>query len=94
MKLSAEERILLQKLTKDQLIFLSEIAGSEDYTVFIQIVNYLIEQEKNMFFRDTAYDKEKLSADLAFSRGTIAGITKFVHIIGAAKHELSRRNAR
>ncbi len=92
MKLTADERDILTRLTKEQLLFLSSIAGDTNFSVFSQIINFLIDQEKNIFFKNTAYDKEKLAADLAFSRGGVAKITMFYHVIVGSKAELDRRN--
>lgn len=92
MKLTADERALLSRLSKEQLIYLSEIADGKDFELLIDIINYFKDIEKDVFFRNSSYDKEKLSADLAFSRGSIAGQVKLIHIIGGAKVELERRS--
>ena len=88
--LNAEERELLGKLSKNHLIFLTEVA--EDFSLLVDIVNYFIDIEKNSFFKAKEINNETLAIDHAFSRGNIAGLTKFLHIIGGAKAELDRRN--
>jgi hypothetical protein len=92
MKLNYEERLLLGKLTKEQLIYLSSLAENKEFDVFRQIVNYLIDQEKNIFFSSKEYDKDKLAADHAFSRGGIAKMVMFLHIIAGSKAELDHRS--
>lgn len=92
MKLNFEERLLLSKLTKEQLLYLISIADDKEFEVFTQIVNYLIDQEKNIFFAEKEYDPVKLAASHAFSRGGIAKIVMFLHIMVGAKSELQRRS--
>ena len=91
MRLNYEERLLLSKLTKEQLLYLISIADDKEFIVFTQIINYLIDQEKNIFFGTKEFDKDKLAADHAFSRGGIAKLVMFMHIIAGAKSELGRR---
>ena len=89
--LTAEERDVLRALSKEHLIFLAKIADDKDFQLLIDIVNHFKDVEKDVFFKNPSYDKEKLSADLSFSRGSIAGQVKLIHIIGGAKIELQKR---
>lgn len=89
--LTAEERDVLRVLAKEQLVFLSEISEHKDFQLLLDIINHFKNIEKDVFFKNSSYDKEKLSADLQFSRGSIAGQVKLIHIIGGAKLELARR---
>lgn len=88
---TADERDVLKLLSKEHLVFLSEISEHKDFQLLIDIINHFKNIEKDVFFKNSSYDKEKLSADLQFSRGSIAGQVKLIHIIGGAKLELQRR---
>lgn len=91
MKLNWEERQLLSKLTKEQLLYLISIADDKEFPVFTKIVNYLIDHEKNIFFGSKEFSKDKLATEHAFSRGGIAKLIMFLHIMAGAKSELARR---
>jgi hypothetical protein len=92
MKLTADERVILGKLSKEQLIFLSQFSDEKNYQTLVQIANFFIDIEKNLFFKETRFTQEQLAAEHSFARGSVAGITKFVHVIAASKQELARRN--
>lgn len=92
MKLTAEERQLLEKLSKSQLIYLSGLAEDKDFPVLTDITNFFINVEKNKFFGENETTEEALTIKHAFARGNVAGLVKLLHIIGTAKGELDRRS--
>ena len=91
MQLTAEERALLSKLSRDQLVFLSGIADDKNADTLIQIVNFFKDIEKDQFFKTAEVDEKVVASKLQFSRGSIAGLVKFVHIVGGSKQELQKR---
>lgn len=90
-RISAEEKAILTRMTLDQLRFLDELADLKDFHMLIDIVNDLIDHEKNIFFSEREIQPEKLAVLHAFSRGGIAKLAMLIHIIGSAKAELSVR---
>jgi len=92
MKLTLEEREILGKLTKEELIFLSQFSDEKNYETLVKIANFFIDIEKNLFFKGTKFTNEQLANEHSFARGSIAGITKFVHVIAASNQELLRRS--
>lgn len=92
MKLSPEERQLLERLTKDQLIYLSALAEDKDFPILTEITNFFINVEKNKFFGENEVTEELMISRHAFARGSVAGLVKLLHIIGGAKAELDRRS--
>jgi hypothetical protein len=92
MRLTSDERALLEKLSNDELRFLSQFSEEKNYTILVKIANYFIDIEKNQFFKETKFTNEELAHEHSFARGSVAGITKFVHVIAASKQELARRD--
>jgi selenocysteine-specific translation elongation factor len=92
MRLSSEEKELLQKLPLRSLHFFKKIANDIEFKSFTEVSNHLIDLEKNQFFKEgIEHEPVKLAIDHAFSRGGIAMIVKYLHLIMAAQHEISRR---
>lgn len=91
MKLTLEEKQLLERLTKEQLIYLSQLAENKDFPTLTAITNFFIEIEKNKFFGENETTEEALTIKHAFARGSVAGLVKLLHIIGGSKVELDRR---
>jgi len=91
MKLTGEERALLSKLSKEQLAFLAGIADDKEFSTLQDIVNYLMDHEKNVFFAEKEVDPAALAIDHAFARGGIAKLVMLLHIIGGSKHEIAKR---
>lgn len=92
LSLTADERTLLTKLNNDELRFLSQFSEEKNYTILVKIANYFIDIEKNQFFKEIKFTNEQLAHEHSFARGSVAGITKFVHVIAASKQELARRS--
>lgn len=91
MKLTPEERYVLEKMSVKGLQFLARIESDKDFKTLIDIVNFLIDYEKNQVFAMKENDKDKLAVEHAFSRGIVAGESKVLILIKAAQGELSRR---
>ena len=72
--------------------FLTEVAEHKNFGVFIDIVNLVIDQEKNIFFKKNEIEPAKLAVLHSYSRGGIARLVNLIHIIGGAKKELERRS--
>lgn len=89
--LSAEEREVLATLSIEQLEFFSEVSRHKNFPHFLEVINLMINQEKNIFFTKNEINPDKLFALHAFSRGGIAKLVILIHIIGSSSGELSRR---
>lgn len=92
MKLTPEERQLLEKLSKDQLIYLTGLSDDKNFPILTDITNFFINVEKNKFFGENETTEEALTIKHAFARGNVAGLVKLLHIIGGSKAELDRRS--
>ena len=91
-KLTNEERLILQKLTNEQINFLKSI-DEKGLTTLKQIVNTLIDIEKNIFFgtEGSKLTPDGLYAKHAYARGGIARLTTLLRIIAGSEHESSLR---
>lgn len=91
-KLSLEELSILKKLTVKQLQYFAKITDDPDFNTMVDTVNLLIDLEKNLVMQQR-YDKpDKLFYDHAYSKGSMASITKFLRIIVGSRHELALRD--
>lgn len=92
-KLTNEERIILTKLSAAQLEFFSKLREDKDFFVLTDVINSLIDIEKNIFFKEdeSKVDPMVLYAQHAYSRGGIAKLIALVHIIVGAEQELQSR---
>ena len=89
MKLTPEERKILEKFSVEGLRFLAHIAEDKDFKSLQGVVDYLIDIEKNIVF---GLPEDKLLAtEHAFSRGKVAGLIQAIKLIMAARGELERR---
>lgn len=91
LKLSFEEQTILRRLSREQLAFLQELSEHKHFAVLTDVINFLIDQEKNVFFSEREVDPMKLAVLHHFSRGGIAKLVMLVHLIVGAKHELAIR---
>jgi hypothetical protein len=93
-RLSLEELKLLQHLSNEQLSYFSDIGVSAKFQYFKDLVNYLIDQEKDIFFveDESRFDDSTWKAKHAYARGGIAKLVKLIHIIYGSNGELMRRD--
>lgn len=91
--LTIEEQRMLQKLNLTQLYFLKRIKNDKDAETFKQIVNMLIDIEKNIFFGENEISRDDLFAKHAYARGGIGKLTTLFRIIQGSEAELDRREA-
>lgn len=92
LKLSGEEVSILKQLNDKQLAYLSKLSNEKDFYVFKQIINVLINIERDYFFGSNTVDPQKLYDTHNFSRGGIAKLVTLGHLIGGAVVELERRH--
>lgn len=90
MKLTTEERKILEGLEVTGLRFLARISEDKDFESFRKIINHLIDVEKNIVFGLT--EDDKLKTEHAFARGKVAGHIQTAKIIMGARGEIERRN--
>lgn len=91
MKLNAEERYILSKLSLEALRFLTKVGGDQEFEVLKNVVNSYIDAEKDRFFGEKEYDPAKLATEHAYARGKTAGALQIIRLFVGAKHELDRR---
>ena len=90
-RLSAEERAIVTRLSLEQLQFLTDLGENPKFHLLVEIIDNLIDHEKNIFFSEREIEPGKLAVLHSFSRGGIAKLAMLVHIIGAARVELTSR---
>lgn len=90
-KLSSEQKAILDKLTIRQLEFFSSIAQHKHFPEFAKIVNMLVDVEKEKFFGENEYDEKRLQLDHAYSRGSIGGLIQLLRLVSVSQHELEKR---
>lgn len=93
MRLNNEERIILQKLSIEQLQFFKKLASDKDFSTLKDVVNVLIDVEKNIFFatNEAKGTPDTLYAQHAYARGGIGKLTTLLRIIVAAEYEIDLR---
>lgn len=89
--LSAEQKVILEKLSIRQLGFFAEIAQNKNFPEFAKVINLIIDIEKNKFFGENEYDEKKLASDHAYSRGGVGMLIKLIRLISVSQHELEKR---
>lgn len=94
LRLTIEELAMLKKFDNDALQFFAEIKDHKSFPVFVDLVNTLIDMEKNLFFGEdeSRYTETVWQAKHAYARGGIAKLIQFLHIIMGANTELTRRD--
>lgn len=90
-KLSSEEHALLSHIEREHLLFLAELGDNPKFHFLVDIINDLIDHEKNVFFSEREVDPAKIAVLHAYSKGGIAKLIMLIHIIGAARAEFDRR---
>ena len=92
-KLSNEERQILSKLSNPQLLFLKRVAEDKEFQTLRDIVNVLIDVEKNIFFgeNEASLTSEVLYAKHAYARGGIAKLVTLIRLLVGSSDELSVR---
>ena len=93
--LTSEQRLLLEKLNNDQLIFLQGVKDHKNFDVFIGVMNYLNNYEKNSFFLE---NEEKLTPDAlyakhAYARGGMEKLSTLRNVMSGSSQELERRES-
>ncbi len=92
LKLSAQEKELLGKLPLRSLRFFKKISLDPEFKSFKEVANELIDIEKNQFFKEgIEHEPVKLAIDHAYSRGSIAMLIRFFHLVVSASHEIAKR---
>lgn len=93
LRLSNEIKMILKGLSAPQLAFLSGIKDDKDFQTFADIVNTLIDIEKNSFFGDdeSKYESSVWQARHAYSRGGVAKLIMLLHIVMGAQQEMISR---
>lgn len=92
-KLNNEERLILQKLSIEQLQFFKKLASDKNFSSLKEVVNILIDVEKNIFFatNESKLTPDTLFAQHAYARGGIGKLTTLLRIIVSAEYELEVR---
>lgn len=92
-KTSNEERIILKRLSTEQLSFLSSLRQNQDFSTFLEIIDMVIDLEKNSFFgeNESMYENPVWQARHAYARGGVAKLIMITRLIAAAEEELGRR---
>jgi DNA-binding MurR/RpiR family transcriptional regulator len=89
MKLTPQQRKILEKFSVGGLRFLAKIAEDKDFESLRAVVDYLIDVEKNVVF---GLPEDKLLAtEHAYSRGKVGGLIEALTLIMSARGELERR---
>jgi hypothetical protein len=92
--LNIEEKALLYHLGKEELVKLVLMGESKGFPVMVDLVNKLIDQEKNIFFGEKAFTAERLYYLHAYSSGGIAKLISLMRVIVGAKKELREREGK
>lgn len=90
--LNTEEKVLLYNMSREDLGKLVMMEESKGFSVVLDLVNKIIDQEKNIFFGEKAYTAERLYYLHAYSNGGIAKLISLMRIIVGAKKELHARD--
>lgn len=91
-KLTPEERDVLQKMSIKQLQILAHLIESKEMEVEISIVNTLLENDKNWFLQYDESDEKKLMRKHAAFRGAYILWFKYLRIAKSSSHELAKRD--
>ena len=91
-KISAEEELIVKKLTDEELQACAKIASMEEAKSLRVVVKLLVEQGKNLMFMQSPSDPVKLAIRHSQEQGRILGVESFLRIIVYANRELERRN--
>lgn len=93
LKLTNEERQILEKLNNTQISFLKKIYRDKDFVTLKDIVNILIDIEKNVFFGTdgSKLTRSGLFAKHAYARGGIARLATLLRIMAGSELESERR---
>ena len=91
--ISNEERVILKSLEVEQLQFLSKLKDDVQFQTFKDIVNFLIDLEKDQFFGEdeSKYSETVWQAKHAYARGGVGKLIMMLHVIYASGDELNRR---
>lgn len=93
LRLSHEATMILRGLDTPQLHFLNSLRQDKDFSTFSEIINLLIDTEKNMFFGEdeSKYSEGVWQARHAYARGGIAKLIMLTQIIIGSEIELNYR---
>jgi len=94
MKLTIETKKILESFDNQTLFFLKEIKDNKNFASLTGAVNAMIDYEKNQFFAEKEFELEPQQfAQLhAYSRGTVAGMIRLLHLVIGAEEEIKRRD--
>lgn len=90
-RLSREEQILLSHCSIELLSLFVDLSRHQSFAELKKLINNIIDMEKNYFFTEQEFDEKQLFVRHAFARGSVASLTKLMHLIGSAEHERSKR---
>lgn len=89
MKITAEDRAILGKLSLTSLRFLSKVAEDKDFPAYIKLMEELCNFEKDRTFG--LNEDDKLLVEHAYARGRVAGYLQSATLMSAARSEIERR---
>lgn len=89
MKITNEERKILEGLPTSGLRFLSKIAEDKDFESLKKIIEGLVDYEKNRTF--SLIENDKLLLEHAYARGRVAGYIETLKLIMGSRAEIERR---
>jgi len=92
MKITNEERKILESLSVSLLRFLSKIAEDKEFEQYKKFVNQLVDMEKNISFG--LPEDDRLLSKHAYSRGRVGGYLESARIMAFARNEIERREAK
>ena len=91
--LSGEERMMLAKMTNEQLRILSEFKETKAFMAFADLISNMIDIDKNIFFarNEAKTDPIALACEHAYVRGSAARGVMIQRLILGCSQELLRR---
>lgn len=91
LKLSIEEKLLLEKLPLAHLQFFRALSEDKNFPLLKDLVNYLINDEKNFVLGLNTKNPNEALYEIAYARGGIKILRKLVEIILGSKQEIANR---
>lgn len=91
--LSGEERNVLRQLNNEQLRLLVQLKDRAEFQAIIDLVNLMIDIDKNYFFRENegAMEPVQLALKHAYRRGASARGIEITRMIQGASSEILQR---
>lgn len=91
MRINAEEKVILEKLSVKQLQVLQKFREAEDTKVMLSIINALLDSDKEYFMTLVDPEPNSLFRKHALYQGGRVMFERFLRIVKSAEHELQRR---